>query len=101
MRVLSNEQSQFDERQLGKQMIKPQLCAFTARRQITAVSSARVAITHRNDCNTRLIVEILLADAHPSAQTLSARVVPRYACRVYTQAWCLPYYEDPSGCGST
>lgn len=101
LRVLSDEQSQLYERQPGEQMIEPQLRAFTAWRQITVVSSARVAITHRDDRNTRLIVESLLADAHPGAQTLSARVVPGNAGGVHAQARRLPHYEDPGRRGGT
>lgn len=101
LRMLSDEQGQFDERQFGQQLIKPQLGAFTAWRQIATDASARIAVAHWNDRNARFIVKDLLAETHPRAQPLSARVVPRYASLVNTQTGCLPYNQDPSGWGST
>ena len=97
LRVLPDEQSQFDQRQLGEQLIEPQLRAFTTRRQVTAVASARIAIAHRNDRDARFIVKDLLAHAHPLAQTLPARIVPGNAGLVHAQAGRLSDDED-SGC---
>ena len=97
--VLSDEQCQVDLRQPGEQFIEPQLRALSTRRQISAIASAWIAIPHRNDRDARFIVKDFLADAHPAAQTFSARVVPRNTRVVHTQAGCLPYYEDLSRCG--
>src|SRR5262245_798907 len=77
-------------------MIKPQLCAFTTRRQVTPVASARITIAHWNYCNSRFIVKNVLANAHPNTQTFAARVVPGNTASVHAQTRRLPYYKDLS-----
>jgi len=92
--MLTDEQRQFNPRQLGQQMIEPQRRAFTARRHITAVTSARVAITHGNNGDARLIIKDVLVHAHPGAQSLATGVAPRNAGLVHAHAGRLANDED-------
>jgi hypothetical protein len=92
--ILTDEQRQFNPRQLGQQMIEPQRRAFTARRHITAVTSARVAITHGNDGDARLVIKDVLVHAHPGAQSLATGVAPWNAGRVHAHAGRLANDED-------
>src|ERR1039458_3942866 len=94
LRVLTNEQSQFNPRQPGQQLVEPERRAFTTRRQITATSPARITIAHGNDCDARFIMECLLVHAHPRAQALPAQVIPRNAGRVHACTGRLPHDED-------
>src|SRR5688572_1221763 len=63
--VMPDEQSQFDLRQPGEQVFKPQLRTFRTRRQVTAIDAARIAVAHRNDGNARFIIKDVLADSNP------------------------------------
>ena len=92
--ILTDKQRQFNLRQLGQQMIEPQRRSLTARWHVTGVSSAWVAITHRNDRDARLIVKDILAHPHPGAQSLTTRVVPRNTGRMHPRAGCLANDED-------
>ena len=98
LRVLPDEQSQFNQRQFGQQLVEPQLRAFATRRQITAVASSRIAIAHRNDRNSRFIVEDVLVHAHPTAQTLAARIIPGNAGLVHPHAGRLADNEYSGSC---
>lgn len=83
LRILADEQGELDARQLGKQAVQPQFSAFAPWRQIAARSPPRVAVTHRQDRDARLVIESLGIDAHPIAQALAAPVVPRYAADMH------------------
>ena len=94
LRILTDEQRQFNPRQLGQQMIEPQRRALTSRRHITAVASAWVAITHGNDGDARLIIKDVLVHPHPSAQSFATGVAPWNAGRVHAHAGRLANDED-------
>src|SRR5664279_946461 len=67
LRILADEQGELDSRQLGEQAIEPQIGALAAWRQIAARSPPRVAVTHRQDRDARLVIEGVGIDAHPVA----------------------------------
>src|SRR5207244_6351546 len=86
LRMQADEEGQLDARQPSEQKIEPQLGAFAARRQIAPFPPPRIAITHRDDRDKRLIVKSVSVYPHPHAQTLSARVVPQNARGVDARA---------------
>ena len=94
LRMLTDEQRQFDQWQLGQQWLEPQLRTFRAWRQIAAVPSARIAVAHRDNRDLRRIVENICTHAHPVAYTLSTEVIPGNACSVHARAGRLSDDED-------
>jgi hypothetical protein len=92
--ILTDEQRQINPPQLGQQMIEPQRRALTARRHITAISTAWITITHGNDGDARLIIKDVLSHPHPSAQSLATGIAPRNAGRVHAHAGRLANDED-------
>lgn len=101
LRILPHQQGQLDLRQHGQQLRQPQPRTFTPRRQVAAAAPAGITVSHWNNCNTRLIMEGCFIYAHPFAQPVSARIVPRYHACMDARPRSLPYYENRSGRGST
>lgn len=91
---IADQESQFDLRQFGQQMIEPQGCALSARGQVTALSTSRVTITHRYDRTLRCIIKHACIDTHPLAQKFPARIIPRRPRRMYACARRLADNQD-------
>jgi len=85
-RVLPQHEGQLDLRHLCQQQFAPLRCAFGSRRQVTGFAAARIAESHRQNCDAPGSVEYIPADTHPVAQALPAGIVKRYARGMYPAA---------------
>lgn len=86
LRVLSDQQCQFDLRHPREQLVEPQLRAFGTRRIIAARTPAGITESDRNNREAGFVVEHGIVDPEPLAQALAACVVPRDARRMHPRA---------------
>jgi hypothetical protein len=92
--ILSDQQSHLDPGQPIQRVVQPQRRTLLARWQIATIPSSRIAIPHWDDGDTRSVVEYVLVHAHPGAQAISTRIIPRNASRMDPQTGRLPYDKD-------
>ncbi len=78
LRILSDDEDQFDLGHFRKQLVVPEVPALLAWRQISALCiQARKAEPHRYDGKAVRIVENLLTNSHPVSEPVSGRISER------------------------
>ena len=94
LRIVADDQRQFDLLHLIQQPLTPERRTFAARWQVARAPCARKAKTHGQDGDARRVVERFAGDAHPLPQPLAAGVVERYPAFVHLAPGRLACNED-------
>ena len=93
-----HEQRQPDLRHPGQQAVPPQWRAFAPWRCIaTLCKAAWVTEPHRNDCDTRFVVECVPIHGQPLAEAVAGWIIPRNAGRMDFSPRRLSGDQQPSG----